>query len=145
MILKDPVVVNQTLVALGLLAPLQESMLHLVAKYCVLVLALTVALAFSVALAFAVALLAQAMVAVAAGLVSLVALAVSAWALPSAVAVLVPQTMVAVLAPQAMVAVAAGLVSLVADCFGDCFALVPSRQRQRPDSCHLGSCAPNRC
>ena len=79
------------------------------------------------ALPSAVAVLAQAMVAVAAGLVSLVALTVSAWALPSAVAVIA----------QAMVAMAAGLVSLVADCFGDCFALVPSRQRQRPE--------PNRC
>ena len=36
-ILKDPVVVNQTLVAVGLMAPLQESVLHLVAKHCVCV------------------------------------------------------------------------------------------------------------
>ena len=57
MILKDPVVVNQTLVAVGLMAPLQESVLHLVAKHCVCVyvLALALVLALTVALAVAVA------------------------------------------------------------------------------------------
>ena len=70
-ILKDSVVVDQTLVAVGMMAPLQESVLHLVANcsigetLCVrvaglrmsgaLVLALTVALAFAVALDLALA------------------------------------------------------------------------------------------
>ena len=53
-----------------------------------------------------------------------------AWAVPSAVAVLA----------QSIVAVAAGAVSLVADCFGDCFALVPPRQRQRWDFRCIGHC-----
>ena len=71
MILKDPVVMDHALVAVGLQAPLQESVLPLVAHHLVcvralveaacrwvswaLVLALTVALAFAVALDLALA------------------------------------------------------------------------------------------